>query len=386
MASPTFARCEAGFVRIRQLYLHQFRNYETLDAHFEAEVVTIGGPNGSGKTNILDAIYLLATGKSYFNLQDKQLIRHGAGGYAVSGRFEDEAGEAFRVQCRFREGRKQLKLDEKEYGRLADHYGKIPLTLVAPQDTELITGGSAERRRFVDGLISQYRPDYLHALLRYNRALQQRNTLFKQHARQRPPDRALLEPYDHELAEQGRFLHQMRCDFQAAFSTLFTEAYRALSGGAEAVRLEHRSQLYHQDFVEGLRAAREQDAHLQRTTFGAHRDDWSFLLEELPIRRYGSQGQQKTYLLALKLARHQWLSRRTGKRALLLLDDVYDRLDQNRMQRLVEWLFSDACGQAFLTDTDPERLQALVRGQGASGQCLRIEERQLREVAGPERQ
>ena len=324
-----------------------------------------GGANGAGKTNLLDAIYLLSTGKSYFNVQDKQLIRYEATEYGVSGYFDGDDGEnsAFQVKCTFRDGRKQLKVNEKVYERLVDHYGKIPLTLIAPQDTELITGGGLERRKFVDGLIAQYNHTYLEDLMRYNRGLQQRNALLKSEMNQRgqlPSE--WLAPYDAQLSEHGSAIVRERKAFLENFLPLFRENYAAIGHEDEKIDI-----LYEPGADPGcrledlLKERHSDDLRLKRTTVGPHRDDWRFLLHGRPVKKFGSQGQQKTYLLALKLTRHQLLAQQTQRMPILMLDDLFDRLDRQRIGRLLQWLKMANCGQVFFTDTDPERLEDLAQ-------------------------
>lgn len=362
--------CEAGFfVRVKKLSVYQFRNHPWLQLHFQSRFVGFGGANGAGKTNLLDALYVLATGKSYFNVQDKQLIQYGADAYAVGGVLDIPEYEetAVDIRCTFQEGRKQLKWNQKVYDRLIDHYGKIPVTLIAPQDGQLITGGSQERRRFVDGLISQYDAQYLQHLVRYNRALQQRNALLKAERRLTPRETAeWLAPYDAQLADHGRVLLEARHRFLDMFNEQFLDNYRALGAAHERVRMAYEASVADPNLLENrLEEGRTEDLRLRRTTVGPHRDDWSFLLQDHPVRKYGSQGQQKTFLWALKLARHRTLSQcsRTNQ-PILMLDDFFDRLDSHRMSRLMEWLRHIEAGQIFFTDTDPERLAALGISHG----------------------
>lgn len=346
---------------LEKIHLLQFKNYEDSEFSFVSGVNCITGDNGKGKTNLLDAIHYLCFSKSFLNPVDSQNIQHDAPFFVLEGFFQRDGREE-QLYCALKRGqKKQLKRNKKEYDRLADHIGLFPLVVISPLDGVLVTGGSEERRRFIDSLISQFDHSYLDTLIAYNRVLQQRNALLKQIAERRSNEDDTLEVLDLQLAGLGVQVHQARTGFTSEFMEVFNRYYELVSGNQEQVSFEYISQLNDQDFVQVLKAQRDKDKRMQYTTAGVHKDDLDFKLGGFPIKRFGSQGQQKTYLAALKLAEHEFLGRKTGLQPILLLDDIFDKLDHQRVGRLIQKVSEEGVGQVFITDTGNEKISDVFR-------------------------
>ena len=328
------------------------------------------GLNGQGKTNLLDAIYLLSFTKSAFAATDSQNITHGEEMAMVQGAYSNGDSDPTIISCGIKRGtKKTFRRGKKDYKRLIDHIGLIPLVLVCPQDNQLIEEGSDERRRFMDVVISQQDKRYLEYLTHYNAVLKQRNALLKQlsdspkdglTAQPLDSDSDLLEVFDMQMIEPAQYIYNARAQFIEAFVPVFRELYATISGGGEAVELRYISQLQTRDLAEALHNTRQRDYILGWTSQGIHKDELEMLLsdggESYPLKRVGSQGQQKTYLLAMKLAQALYL----GK-PILLLDDIFDKLDSERVERIVRLVQSDRFGQIFITDTDRQHLTQIVR-------------------------
>lgn len=360
---------------LKSLDLLLFKNYEEAHLAFAQRVNCLTGPNGSGKTNLLDAIHYLALTKSAFSVSDQPSIKHSAEYAMVRGRFErhdDQAGAASEtVQVNLHTTQKKtVLLNRAPYERLSEHVGRFPVVLLSPYDTDLVREGSEERRRFFDGLLSQRDPAYLETLLRYNHLLRHRNALLKQAQERRSLDRDYLAVLDEQLIPPGRDLTEARASFLLEFEPLFQRHYAHLTDGAESVALTYRSQLIEADFAELLADAQRADVAAGRTTVGPHKDDFEFLLlpaavgfDQTPraVKQYGSQGQQKSFVIALKLAQFEMLAARHRRKPLLLLDDIFDRLDERRIGRLLTLVADGTFGQIFLTDSHPDRAAALLR-------------------------
>ncbi len=364
---------------LASLHLLFFKNYDVADLRFSPGINCLIGDNGSGKTNLLDAIHYLSLTKSALTSVDSQNIKQGADFFVVKGKFvspnADSSPVPEAIQVSLRLGQKKLVSHNKQpYDRLADHIGRYPAVLISPYDTDLIRQGSEERRRYFDSLMSQLHHDFLERLLTYNALLKQRNALLKQASERGSAhgfDRDYLLAIDEQLAPLGQELSAQRATFLDAFVPLFAAHYRQLADGREHVSLTHKSQLVGQDFAQLLRQNERRDFALQRTNTGAHRDDFVFLMDEQPVRTHGSQGQQKSFAIALKLAQFEILAAQTGAdtvpkaKPLLLLDDIFDRLDDKRIARLLELVANETFGQVFLTDTNLARTNealAAVRG------------------------
>lgn len=345
---------------LREISILNYKNIREATLRFSDKLNCFVGLNGQGKTNILDAIYYLSFTKSAYNSIDSQNITHQEdlamiqGRYSMNGAQEEEAEI---ISCGIKRGvKKQFRRGKKDYQRLIDHIGLIPLVMVSPQDSELISEGSDERRRFMDSVISQYDKQYLEHLTRYNALLKQRNALLKQyeeHPMQAPAE--LFEVLELQMAELGIYIYQQRTDFINRFTPAFQEMYSAISGDSEQVSLHYISQLQDRNLIEAFARTRQRDLAIGWTTQGIHKDELDMRLGEYPLKRVGSQGQQKSYLLAMKLGQAIFL----GK-PILLLDDIFDKLDQERVERIIQLVSSHRFGQIFITDTDRQHLTAML--------------------------
>ncbi len=337
-----------------RLILSNFKNYVEADVALCGNVNCFVGNNGTGKTNLLDAVHYLAFCKSYFNPVDSQNIRLGADFFAIHGHFGPDV-----ASCTLRQGQaKQMRWNKKQYKTLAEHIGKVPLVMVSPNDQQLITGGSELRRRFADSVISQVDRDYLNHLIAYNKALDQRNRLLKQMWDDRQWDPAMVSLWDAQLELHGKVIYAGREAFIADFQPLFEEYYHWIAGSAEPGAIAYQRD--DRPLMQQLEAARQADRYAQHTTVGPHKDDFLLTLAaDMPVKRFGSQGQQKSFALALKLAQFQYLLNHSGTKPILLLDDIFDKLDMDRIRQLIALVGSDRFGQVLLTDTQPGRVQAL---------------------------
>jgi len=346
---------------LQQIHLMEFKSWEEVEFRFSPKLNCFVGPNGSGKTNLLDAIHYLSLAKSYFSHRDQQNIREGGDFFVVEGHFvRDE--EAVHIHCALkRGGKKQLKRNKKEYERLADHIGHFPNVVISPYDRDIITEGGEVRRRFMDSVISQGDAQYLYHLIRYQKALQQRNALLKQMGRQGSFDRAQLAVYDQELTRHAAPITEARRAFVLALTERLQHYYRLISEGQEEAGMRYRSKLLERPLEPWLEERLERDRLYQYTSVGSHRDDLLFLLDERAIRQFGSQGQQKSFLIALKLAQYDFLKEKQNTVPILLLDDIFDKLDEQRVAALVKLVHDQDFGQIFITDTHPERTERLVK-------------------------
>ena len=316
-----------------------------------------------GKTNLLDAIHYLSFCKSFFNAIDSQNIRHEEGFFVLQG-FFDKNGEESEVYCGLKRNQKKVfKKNKREYERLSEHIGQFPLVMISPSDSELINGSSEVRRRFLDGIISQYDKVYLDQLISYNQVLRQRNALLKQFFESRSFDSETLEIWDEQLMLYGRNIAEIRAHFLKQFIPLFNSYYQFISDSKESVELMYENSLGEKDFKTALLVALPRDRAMHYTTVGPHKDDLDFTLNGFSLKKYASQGQQKSYLLALKLAQFEFIKDQKHTKPLLLLDDVYDKLDERRFTRLLEMVSSDTFGQVFITDTHPERIEQALNAR-----------------------
>jgi len=344
---------------LKNITLLNFKNYADAAINFSTTVNAFVGDNGAGKTNLLDAIHYLCLCKSYFNPIDSQQIKTGQDLFMIQGDF-DLKDKNEKISCGVkRNQKKQFKRNKKEYDKLADHIGLFPLVMISPYDASIIMEGSEERRRFMDNVISQTNAQYLDELIAYNKQLLNRNAFLKQVAISRRYDPALLEIYDEQLAASGKKLFEKRKQFMLDFIPLFNQHYQYLTGDKEQVSLEYASQLNDTAFEELLAQSIEKDKILERTTTGIHKDDLLFSIAEMPLKKFGSQGQQKSFLIALKLAQYSYLQKFKGFKPLLLLDDIFDKLDDNRVQKLMEMVSHQDFGQIFITDTGKERVVSI---------------------------
>ncbi|GGE61397.1 DNA replication and repair protein RecF [Pedobacter psychrotolerans] len=344
---------------LKNITLLNFKNYCDADLQFSDTVNVFTGNNGSGKTNMLDAIHYLCLCKSYFNPIDGQQIKTGEDLFMIQGDF-DRNEKNDKITCGVkRNQKKQFKRNKKEYEKLADHIGLFPVVMVSPYDVNLIMEGSEERRKFIDNVISQTDSHYLDQLITYNRILLNRNAFLKQIAVTRKYDPTLLEILDEQLVIAGNKIFAIRKAFMDEFIPLFNAYYLYLTENKETVALNYQSQLLDMPFDELLRKSVEKDRVLERTTTGIHKDELAFVISDMPLKKFGSQGQQKSFLIALKLAQYAYLAKNKGFKPLLLLDDIFDKLDDHRVQKLMQMVSHQDFGQIFITDTGKERVKSV---------------------------
>jgi len=347
-------------LELQHLSLVNFKNYPQGEFDFAPGINCLTGANGSGKTNVLEAIYYLSYCRGYFNPQDSQNIRHGEEFFVIDSRFQKE-GEESRVYCGVKRGqKKRFKKDDKEYQRLIDHVGAFPVVIISPYDADLIREGSEMRRKFIDSVISQDNKRYLEALVQYNKCLSHRNNLLKYFWENRTRDDEQLDLWSVRLAEFGAIIYEGRRQFMEKFTPLFKEFYGQISGHKEEVDLVYRSHLNEGDFLEQLRANVDLDMRRSYTLVGLHKDDLRFQIDGHPVKKFGSQGQQKSFLIALKLAQFSYVKEAKGLKPLLLLDDVFDKIDDARVTYLMKLVSDNTFGQIFITDTSAERLSRIL--------------------------
>lgn len=345
---------------LQQLSILNYKNIRDAELTFSPKINCFVGHNGEGKTNLLDAVYYLSFCKSASNPVDSQNILHDEDFMVIQGRYRDGgAAEGLDIYCGLkRRHKKHFKCNKKEYVRLSDHIGKIPLIMVSPADAALIDGGSEERRRFMDAVISQYDRRYLEELLRYNKALQQRNALLKM---EQEPDPELLDVQEEMMAASGEFLFRKRDAFVRAFIPLFRAYYSRISKDRETVGLEYTSHCRRGPLLDVIRQGRAKDRILGYSLHGVHKDDLTMTLGGYPLKKEGSQGQNKTYLIALKLAQFNFLKEAGGQATpLLLLDDIFDKLDAGRVEEIVKLVGGEAFGQIFITDTNRDHIDKIL--------------------------
>lgn len=340
-------------MRLDRLSIINFKNIESEDLSLTAGINCFVGDNGAGKTNILDAVHYLSMAKSMHTLTDSQSVRHGEDGFVVDGRFTRDDSRPEQVVCSYtRRGGKTLKRNGKEYERLSEHVGTVPIVVVSPADSALISDSAEERRRYLNRYISQVDRTYLTALMRYTAALQERNKLLKT-----SPTEDILLIYDGMLATNADVIFKKRMEIIEAMIPLVEEFYAVLSDKRETISMEYRSELQTASLAELLLASRQRDFVNEHTTSGVHRDDVIFCIGGHPLRKFGSQGQQKSFLVALKLAEYTLLAQHSGCKPILLLDDLFDKLDMRRVSQLLKLTRGENFGQIFITDCNKHRLQ-----------------------------
>jgi len=345
---------------LSKLTLFNFKNYSELQVAFNEKINCFVGYNGAGKTNLLDSIYYLSFCKSFFNPADTQNIRHTSDFFAIHGVFHKNHTINDTVSCiQKRNSRKQIKINQKEYERFSDHIGLFPVVMISPYDKDMINNGSEERRKYFDSVISQFDKHYLETLISYNKALLQRNTLLKRMAETRRYDDSELEIWDEQLVTLGEKIHEKRKVFLNEFISIFQYYFSVISENNESVALEYDSQLNTISFRELIRLSLKKDILFQYTTAGIHKDDMNFLIEGYPVKKFGSQGQQKSYVVAMKLAQFEFTKNKTGVKPILLLDDIFDKLDDRRVEQIIKLISDDCFGQVFITDTQRDRVEKI---------------------------
>lgn len=342
---------------LRNIALTQYKNYLQDRFSFDKPIVGIYGSNGIGKTNLLDAIYYLCFTRSYFYKSDLQNVYHGKSGFRIEGNFEtDEADQ--NVVCILRDtGKKEVLLNDEIYQRLSAHIGKFPCVIITPDDARIITEGSDERRRYTDALLCQMDIQYLQHLIEYNRLLQQRNQALRSLAERISTDRSLLDVYDAQLLRPGTYIFVKRQHFFREILPCIDSIYRYIAGSDDGLQLSYQSDLLMTPYAELLHKSRDRDIMLQRTHAGIHRDDIDIRLKTQQFKNIASQGQRKSLLFAMKLAEYDMLKTTKGFAPIILLDDVFEKLDGQRMHQLLERVCAPGNGQLFITDTHKERIQ-----------------------------
>jgi DNA replication and repair protein RecF len=351
-------------MHLKTLSLFNFKNFTQLEYEFGSRINCFVGNNGVGKTNLLDAIHYLSLCKSFFNSVDSQNIHHEKDFFVIQGKYERD-NEEETIYCGVKRNvRKVIRRNKREYERLSDHIGLLPVVMVSPGDSVLITGGSEERRKFMNGVISQYDKQYLEDMITYNHAMAQRNVLLKDFARKRYFDRDSLDIWTEQMIGPGERIFDKRRSFIEKVIPIFSHYQQFVSLGREEVDLVYESQLNVGNFRKIMDDAIEKDRILQYCTSGIHKDELELKLGDHPMKKRGSQGQQKTYLIALKFAQFEFIRNLNGLLPILLLDDIFDKLDQHRVEQIIKLVSDNNFGQIFITDTSRERLNTILSGTG----------------------
>lgn len=351
---------------LERLSIIDYKNISQADLTLSPKVNCFLGNNGMGKTNLLDAIYYLSFSKSHSNPIDSQNIKHDGDFALIQGFYKQDDNKEDEFFCSLKRRQKKVfKRNKKEYDKLSDHIGSLPLVMISPTDTDLIGGGSDERRKFIDVALSQFDKEYLQSLIRYNKALQQHNALLKSESR---VDESLFEIWEEQLAIEGQLIYKKRQQFITDFAPTFQEYYNFVSESnvTENVTLEYVSHLSDGNLLDLLKEKRERDKIIGYTTVGIHKDELAMYLGEYPIKKVGSQGQNKTYVVALKLAQFEFLKKAGQKTPILLLDDIFDKLDSLRVEQIIKLAAGENFGQIFITDTNREHLDEILRKLGSS--------------------
>jgi len=357
---------------LKKLALTNFKNYELNELAFSPKINCFVGNNGVGKTNILDAIHYLSLTKSFFNNIDSISIRHGEDYFIIQGTFVRD-GEEDLIYCAFqKQKQKLLKRNGKEYQKLSDHVGRYPVVMISPADSALITEGSEDRRRFMNKIVSQYSAEYLDSVLSYNKALQQRNKLLKDIKLSGIFEEDVLSIWDAQLVKYGTYVYSQRQALVNELVPVFQEYYSLISSGKESVKLKYRSHLSDGSFIDALLNSITKDRFLEYTTVGIHKDDMLLEMNDFSVKSLGSQGQQKSYLVALKLAKFDYIKRKAGFSPILLLDDVFDKFDAERVEQIIRLVGNQRFGQIFITDTHQNRLQDILSSHKTDYKLFKI--------------
>jgi DNA replication and repair protein RecF len=362
---------------LKNLQLHQFKNHSKSKFTFTNPVNCFVGNNGAGKTNILDAIHYLSQTKSYFNHIDSQNIKFNEAYFMLKGTF-DKDGRTSEIQCNLKDGEgKKIQNNNKKYSRFSEHIGQFPIIIISPTDANLIIEDSEVRRKYLDSSIAQYKQSYLQVLIQYKKALKQRNALLKQFFEKGYYDSITLEIYDKQLIEHGSIVHSERKKFLKQLTPVFNKYYAEISEGNEVVDLEYKSQLNDANFSTLLLESKSKDRISKTTHVGIHKDDILFKMNAYPIKKIASQGQQKSFLIALKLAQFDFIKEQLGFKPILLLDDIFDKLDDHRILKLISFVNKNIFGQVFITDTHAERSAAILTKAGITYTIYTIENGKL---------
>ena len=365
---------------LKKLALTNFKNYELNELEFSPKINCFVGNNGVGKTNILDAIHYLSLTKSFFNSIDSISIKHGEDYFIIRGTFvrDDEEDQ---IYCAFqKQKQKLLKRNGKEYKKLSDHVGRYPVVMISPADSALISEGSEDRRKFMNKIISQYSAEYLDSVLKYSKALQQRNKFLKDINTSGNFDPDVLAIWDAQLVKYGSYVYNEREVLINELIPVFQEYYSLISSGKESVKLKYRSHLSEGNFTETLQNSFNKDRYLEYTTIGIHKDDLLLEMDDFLVKSLGSQGQQKSYLVALKLAKFDYIKRKAGFSPILLLDDIFDKFDSERVEQIIRLVGNHRFGQIFITDTHQNRLKDILSSHKTDYKLFRISDNGIEEV------
>ncbi len=358
---------------LKTLSILNYKNFDAKTFQFDSKINCFVGPNGIGKTNILDAIYHLSFGKSYFNPVSSQNIKHNTDFFVVDGEYDKEERQE-KIIVSLKKGQKKLiKRNGKNYERFSDHIGFLPLVIISPADRDLITEGSDTRRKFIDGVISQSDKTYLQELVKYNKVLSQRNALLKYFALNNTFNTDTLDIYNTQLNTLGHSIFLKRDTFLKVFIPIFKARYKTISNDNEIVNLVYKSDLYDDDLSNLLKNNLNKDKVLQYTSVGIHKDDLNFEIDQYPIKKFGSQGQQKSFLIALKLAQFDFIKAQSGVSPILLLDDIFDKLDEQRVSQIITLVDNENFGQIFISDTHPERTENAIKHVHQTYQIFNLE-------------
>lgn len=367
---------------LERIHLIQFKNHQSTEIQFISGLNAFIGSNGSGKTNILDAIHYMSMCKSYLNPIDKQNVMFEGSFFHINGTWNMNS-HSNQVSCSYKLGsKKKIKLNKKEYEKLADHIGKFPVVFISPYDGDLINEGSELRRKWMDGIISQVDPIYLNTIQSYQKVLSQRNALLKNMGEHRLFDLESIEVWDAQMAKLGVFIYEKRKTFLNSFIPVFQKFYHEIGKKDENISIDYKSQLSNGDFAQLLIEYHKKDSYAQYSNAGTHKDDLIFNIKGHPIKKFGSQGQQKSFVIALRLAQFDWLKAQKKTNPILLLDDIFDKLDAQRVQKLVALVTRDYFGQVMVSDTDEERMKALLKSLTVPSKLFKVTEGDVTEISG----
>ncbi len=348
-------------MHLKKISLFNYKNFSEANFEFVDKINCFVGQNGIGKTNVLDAIYHLSNGKSYFNPQTVQNIKHGEDFFVIDGEFEINNRNEL-ITSSLKKGQKKiLKRNGKVYDKFSEHIGFIPLVIISPIDRDLIVEGSEARRKFMDSVISQLDSNYLNQLIHYQKIISQRNALLKYFALNHVFENDTLSIYNEQLDTHATTIFEKRKEFIEQFVPIFNQHHQAITGSQETVQLIYQSHLFEHNLQSLLEENINKDRALHYTSVGIHKDDLSFEIDHYPIKKFGSQGQQKSFLIALKLAQFEFIKNKSGLKPILLFDDIFDKLDENRVTKIIEMVNKDSFGQLFISDTHPERTENIVK-------------------------
>lgn len=365
---------------LTRLLLHNFKNYLLLDLELSPGINGLVGKNGSGKTNVLDAVHYLSMCKSYLNNIDRQNIHFDQHFFSIQGNWNSDS-KLSEVHCAFKSGTKKVvKYNKKPYEKITEHIGRFPVVFISPYDGDLIAEGSEMRRKWMDGILVQLDKNYLDELQRYQKVLDQRNALLKNMYEHRLFDRESIEVWNMQLTASGEIISEKRKEFLKEFIPVFEKFYYEIGNNKEAIGLEYRSQLNEKKFSELLLESERKDAFTQYTNVGTHKDDLIFTIKGHPVKKFGSQGQQKSFLIALRLAQYDYLKMHKNTKPVLLLDDIFDKLDNQRVEKLIKLVTTDYFGQVIVTDTDDRRMTELFKSLNIEKKLFSVDDAEIKEI------